>query len=136
LSWLQTLRESGTFVIVGACATGTHVVTALGTERLGLDPLYANLAGYCAAVGISYFGNAWLTFRRPALHGGQFVRFAVVSLLGLLLNQSIVYVLVKLAGWPLWAALIPTVVLVPAFTFTLSKLWAFRSQQESAPTAR
>ncbi len=108
----------------------THVAVALAVEALThVEPLYANFVAYCTAVGISYFGNAWLTFRTTALHGAQFLRFAVVSLLGLLLNQSIVYVLVHLAMWPFWAALIPAVTLVPIFTFFVSKLWAFRPSQ-------
>jgi hypothetical protein len=29
-------------------------------------------------------------------------------------------------GWPLWRALIPVVLIVPAATFVMSKFWAFR----------
>ena len=48
--------------------------------------------GYAASVGVSYFGNSLFTFRRSALHGPQFVRFAVISLAGLAVNQATVFV--------------------------------------------
>lgn len=133
MSLSNTLRQSATFAAIGLLATGAHVVAALSAEAvLDFEPLYANLAGYFSAVGVSYFGHAWLTFRTPALHGAQFLRFATVSLLGLLLNQSIVYVVTHLIGLPLWAALIPATVLVPIFTFVVSKLWAFRGLKDAA----
>ena len=126
---LTTLRQSGAFVIIGLLATGTHASAALGAEALlSLEPLYANLVGYCTAVGVSYFGHAWLTFRTPALQRAQFLRLVAVSLSGLLLNQLIVYVATHVAGWPLWAALIPATLLVPVFTFVVSKLWAFKGR--------
>lgn len=132
MSLVSTLRQSATFAVIGLLATGAHVVAALSAEAaLELEPLYANLVGYFSGVGVSYFGHAWLTFRTPALHGAQFMRFAVVSLLGLLLNQTIVYIVTHLIGLPLWAALIPATVLVPIFTFVVSKLWAFRRPQDA-----
>ena len=61
------------FAVVGALATLTHVAAALAVRELaGFTPLQANFVGYLAAVGVSYLGNARLTFRRRALHGPQF----------------------------------------------------------------
>lgn len=136
MSLPATLRQSGAFVAIGLIATGAHVAAALTAEdMLELPPLYANFVGYCTAVGVSYFGHARVTFGRPALHGAQFLRFVTVSLMGLLLNQLIVYLATHGAGWPLWAALIPATVLVPAFTFLVSKLWAFRAPPSEADGA-
>ncbi|WP_332774123.1 GtrA family protein [Phenylobacterium sp.] len=121
-------RQGGTFVIVGVAATLVHVAVALAArEALGLAPLNANLAGYCAAVGVSYLANARLTFRRPSRNLAQFGRFLAVSLLALGLNQALVYLLVERAGWPFWLALVPVVLAVPTLSFALSKLWAFRA---------
>jgi putative flippase GtrA len=120
-------RQGGAFALIGVLATLVHVVAALSARAgLGLEPLAANLVGYVSAVGFSYLGNARLTFGRPFRDAAQFVRFVLVSLLGLGLNQAIVYLLVERAGWPFWVALGPVVVLVPALSFALSKLWAFR----------
>lgn len=121
-------RQGGTFILVGAAATLVHVAVALLTrEGLGLAPLNANLAGYGAAVGVSYLANARLTFRRPSRNLAQFARFLAVSLLALGLNQGLVYLLVERAHWPFWLALVPVVLAVPALSFALSRLWAFKA---------
>jgi putative flippase GtrA len=125
---VEVARQGGVFAMVGAAATAVHVGTALTAKQFGgLSPLEANLAGYCAAVGVSYLGNAWLTFRRPTRNLAQFGRFLAVSLAALALNQALVYLLVERAGWPFWLALGPVVVMVPVLSFILSRLWAFRS---------
>jgi len=120
-------RELIVFVLVGGAATGCHYLTALAAhDILGIEPFWATFVGYACSVGVSYLGNALFTFRRPALHGPQFVRFVTISLAGLAINQGVVYVGSHMLGWPFWAALIPVVVIVPAATFTLAKFWAFK----------
>ncbi|PZQ64118.1 MAG: polysaccharide synthesis protein GtrA [Phenylobacterium zucineum] len=116
------------FAIIGAAATLTHVVAALAARELGgLSVMEANFAGYLMAVGVSYVGNARLTFRRRALHGPQFLRFIVVSLLGLCVTQGLTWLLAEQWGWPFWAALGVVAVAVPALSFGLSRVWAFRA---------
>lgn len=115
------------FAVVGAAATLTHVVVALAARQAGgLAPMEANFAGYLAAVGVSYVGNARLTFRRRALHGPQFLRFVVVSLAGLAVTQGLTWALAQRLGWPFWGALCVVAVVTPATTFALSRAWAFR----------
>ena len=115
------------FAVVGGLATLTHVAFALAARKLaGLTPLEANLVGYLAAVGVSYLGNARFTFRRAVLHGPQFVRFVVVSLAGLALTQGLTWLLVERLGWPFWAGLGVVAVAVPALSFVLQRIWAFR----------
>ena len=137
---MKLFREINLFVLVGLCATACHYMAALGAHHfLGLGPMTATFAGYLSSVGVSYLGNSRLTFRRPALHGPQFARFATISLAGLAINQAIVFVCAHLWGWPLKLALVPVVIIVPAATFAMSKFWAFRAHlavetaAESAP---
>ena len=119
------------FAIVGTAATLTHVVAALAARELaGLSPLQANFVGYLAAVGVSYLGNARFTFRRAVLQGPQFARFVVVSLAGLALTQALTWLLVEELGWPFWAGLAVVAVAVPALSFLLQRLWAFRRTSE------
>ncbi|HEY1753679.1 MAG TPA: GtrA family protein [Caulobacteraceae bacterium] len=121
------LREINVFVVVGVAATATQVLVSLAAQRwLGVGAVAASVVGYGASVGLSYFGNSLFTFRRPALHGPQFARFATLSLAGLSINLSVVYACTHLMGWPLWLAMIPVVLTVPASTFAMSKFWAFR----------
>ncbi|MCR5873073.1 GtrA family protein [Phenylobacterium sp. J426] len=125
-------RQAVVFAAVGAAATGAHVAAALAFRHLaGLEPLAANLLAYLAAVAVSYLGNARLTFGRPALQGGQFLRFLVVSLFGLGVTQVLTWLLVVEAGWPFAAGLAVVAVVTPAATFTASKLWAFAGPYSS-----
>jgi putative flippase GtrA len=121
------LRQIPVFGLVGLASTATHVGGALAA-RIGLDltPLAANFAGYLCAVGVSYLGNAWLTFRRPAARAGQALRFFIVSLAGLALGQGLTWALTGPLGWPFAVALAVVVLAVAALSFTLSRLWAFR----------
>jgi putative flippase GtrA len=121
------VREINVFAVVGVVATACHAGAALAAQHfLKLGPMSASLIGYVSSVGVSYLGNSLFTFRRPALHGPQFMRFAAISLAGLAINQSIVFVATHLFGWPLKLALVPVVLIVPGSTFLMSKFWAFR----------
>ena len=124
------VREINVFAVVGATSTAINYVGALAAQHLlGLGPLPAGVLGYAMAVGVSYFGNSLLTFRRPAIHAPQFARFAAISLVGLAINLGLVFVGTHTIGWPLWKALIPVVLIVPAATFVMSKFWAFREAE-------
>lgn len=121
-------REGLVFAGVGLAATATHAAVALAVRAaFDASPLDANLAGYLSAVGVSYLGNARLTFGRPALSGRRFLRFLVVSLMGLAAGQAITWALAERLGWPFPAALAVVVVTIPALSFAAAKLWAFRS---------
>ena len=127
-----TAKQLGTFAIVGGMATGTHVVSALVAHEVGgLPPLSANFVGYAFAVLVSYFGNARLTFKRTALHSKQFAKFVAVSLMALALNQLIVFYFTSVLSWSFAWTLAPAVVLVPLFTFVMSRLWAFAEPAKS-----
>jgi putative flippase GtrA len=127
------VREINVFVLVGVAATACQVGVSLAAQHwAGLGPVAASLAGYLASVGVSYLGNSLFTFRRPALHGPQFARFATISLTGLAINLGTVWLCTHALGWPLWLAMVPVVLLVPASTFVMSKFWAFRG---AAPEA-
>lgn len=129
----QLAREGGTFLVVGLAATAAHVTAALAARELAhLAPLTANLCGYGCAVGVSYLGNARLTFRRRAADPAQFARFLATSLAVLALNQGLVWLLVEQAGWPFRWALGPVVVASPVLSFALAKLWAFRPRAGAA----
>ena len=126
-------REGVVFLVVGLAATATNYVAAVGAAQVWkLGSIAAAIVGYLASLAISYFGNSWLTFRRPPLHGPQFARFMAISLAGLAVNLAVVFVGTKVLRWPFRVAEVPVVILVPAATFVMAKFWAFR---EPAPQA-
>jgi len=121
------IREINVFVLVGVLATACQVVLSLAAHRFaGVEAMVASLIGYAGSVGVSYLGNSRFTFRRPALSGRQFAKFATISLTGLAINLTLVFVCTHALAWPLWMAMIPVVLIVPPSTFVMSKLWAFR----------
>lgn len=121
-------RQVPVFVLVGIASTATHLGGAMAASAgLGLSPLMSNFAGYLCALGVSYLGNATLTFRRPVARGGQALRFFVVSLVGLALGQGLTWGLTGPAGWPFPAALAVVALAVAACSFTLQRIWAFRA---------
>ena len=125
------------FALVGGLATAAHVGLALfANTRLDAGPLAANLVGYVGAVLVSYAGNARLTFRRRVFDRAQFLRFSTVSLAGLGLGQALTYVATDAMGLPFQVALVAVVVIVPAFTFVASRLWAFAVAAESRSAPR
>lgn len=122
-AWL----EASWFSVVGLGATLIHVLVALALQHfLGLAPLLANFLAYGSAVSFSYVGNARWTFRGRSHGAPTALRFLLVSLLGLALNQGIVHITVNLLDWPFAGALAVVVMVVPVTIFALSKLWAFR----------
>ncbi len=122
----ETVRQGGTFLIVGLAATAVHAVASLAARQFGhLAPMAATTVGYLCAVGVSYLGNARFTFGRPVLHGAQFVRFLVVSLIGFAANLAITHLFSDVLKWPFLATLGVVVVVIPALSFVASKLWAF-----------
>jgi putative flippase GtrA len=124
------LRELASFGIVGVAATAAQAAIALCTHaRLGLQPVAANGLGYVCSCSVSYLGNAWLTFRRPALHGPTFVRYVGVSIAGLILSEALTFLCADLLGWPFAFALIPVVTLAPLIGFVLSKTYAFADRE-------
>jgi putative flippase GtrA len=125
------VRQGGTFLVVGLAATAVHALASLAAREMGqLTAVQATFVGYLCSVGVSYLGNARFTFGRPALHGPQFVRFLVVSLIGLAANLGVTWLLVNRLGWPFKAALAVIVVVIPALSFAAAKLWAFAARHD------
>ena len=130
----ETVRQGGTFLAVGLAATGVHALAALAARDIGhASAMLATSTGYVCAVGVSYLGNARFTFGRPAMDAAQFARFLVVSLIGFAANLAITHLLADRLKWPFAATLAVIVVIIPALSFTASKLWAFA--ERGAPTA-
>jgi putative flippase GtrA len=128
----ETVRQGGTFLAVGLAATAVHAAASLAARDLGhLVPMMATTVGYLCAVGVSYLGNARFTFGRPVLHGAQFARFLVVSLIGFAANLAITHVLSDRLHWPFPATLGIVVVVIPALSFTASKVWAFAAHEDA-----
>ena len=124
---MQTLRQISRFGFVGIIATAMHVGVGLGLhEGADMRPLWANLIAFCCALGVSFFGQTRLTFPDSAADRSAFVRFSIVAVSGLALNQTIVWAMTSVFGGPYWLALTIIVFTVPGITFLLLKFWALK----------
>ena len=120
------------FASVGVVATAMHAVV-YGLAGKLLDPMLANLIAFLIAFIFSYTGHFLWTFR--AQTQGQQVhkamayqfRFLVVAISGLLLNSIAVWVVIQWLQIDYLYAVVPMVFVVPLVTFSLAKLWAFKS---------
>ena len=123
----QVFRQVMKFLTVGGGATAMHVATALALNGLAnVPPLWANVLAFLAASGVTYFGNWRWTFDAASPHGLAVPRFMALSLSCFAVNQAIVYAFVEWAGRPLWVAMIPVVLVIPALSFWLSRTWIFQ----------
>lgn len=121
-----TFRTASKFILVGFAATAVHVLVALTCyEIFEISAFTANFVAFFCAVLFSYSGHYRWTFLSRGNHQIQLPKFAVVAVLGLLLNQSIVYVMVDEFGFPYRSVLLLIIIVVPLLSYTLSDKWVF-----------
>ncbi|MBX7457686.1 GtrA family protein [Qipengyuania sp. 1NDH17] len=122
---MRLVRQLLSFGSVGMLATLAHVAVAYALlTATSINPYAANLAGFLSAVGISFVGNARVTFAYSEAWWPALARFAVVSLTSLGLTTAILAV-VEARALPHWTYVLATLAIVPPLTFLLSKFWVF-----------
>ena len=124
---MQALKQLSRFGFVGVMATAVHVGVGLGLhEGIGMPPFWANLIAFTCALSVSFYGQTRLTFPGSTADRRAFMRFSVVAVSGLGLNQLIVWVMTSVFSYPYWLALVVIIFTVPGVTFLLLKFWALR----------
>jgi putative flippase GtrA len=114
------------FASVGVVATATHVAVGLGLHNLlGVQPLMANLVAFLCATSWSCVGNWSWTFDKRSRLSAAVPRYLALSTCCFGLNQTIVYVVTQLWHLPYLVALLPVVLLVPGFSFWMSRSKVF-----------
>jgi putative flippase GtrA len=130
------VKQFGRFAVVGLVATLVHVaVVVVLVEAAGSAPLLANAIAFALALAVSYAGNHQWTFRARGNHRRHFPRFATTAGLGLLLNQTIMYVMIEGLGQDYRVALALVVLVVPLLSFLLNRLWSFSAEDSTRTMA-
>jgi putative flippase GtrA len=143
--WLANprLQEFLRYSVVGFSSTVIDFgVLALLTNVWSWHPLAANPISFVMGVTNGFIWNRYWTFR-GARHDepvGQYVRFVLVNLGGVLIDQSILAgalawgpgagLTLNVAKWGGKVAAIPFVV---AWNFTANVRWTFRRRRPSVP---
>lgn len=132
----KILRQLVVFGLVGIVATAAHYLVALGChEALGLNLYAANLAGYSSAVTVSYIGHGKLTFQ-AVLNQAVLQRFLIVSLSAFCASEGLLAALEAGFQLPHRLSLAIVVLIIPAISFVLNKLWVYRVTHASHPSIK
>ena len=114
------------YAVAGGLGTAAHLgVLVLCVEVLGLGVVAGSVAGFCAALAVSYGLNRFWTFRGGRRQSGRFWRYALVCLGGLVINTGLVVALVEGLRWPYLLAQLSVIFVVPVSNFVFSRYWAF-----------
>ena len=125
--FMQLMRFAG----VGGLATLVHVSVALiANSVFGLEGLTANFAGFTAAVLLSYFGHARITFQTRPDHTQHMPRFLFVSLVGLMTSSSVVWLITERMGQGFGLSMVLVAIAVPLASFLAMKFWVFAQHRQ------
>jgi putative flippase GtrA len=128
-------RQLFFFVAVGCCAAFTHMsVVVLLVEVFGWPAAVSNIAAFCVAFCVSFNGHARFTFPQPPEARAEACRrFIIIALTAFTLNQLSYTYALTLFGPELYLPILFVVLLcVAAFTFTMSRYWAFALRKQTA----
>ena len=122
------LKQFSTFVAVGVLATATHYLCALGLiEGVDANVYLGNLGGYLAAVGVSFLGHSWLTFRQP-LSRAALQRFVPASLSTLATSQLVLWALQAGTSLPPRLTMALAVLVSVVQSYLINRWWVYRQR--------
>jgi putative flippase GtrA len=117
------------FSWIGALSTGLHFLSlGLLVEQVGLDPVVASCTGFLVLVLLNYYLNYRYTFRSDVPHVAALPRFAVVSMTGLVINASLMYILHSVLDVNYWIAQTVATGTVLVWNFCGNLMWSFRGK--------
>jgi len=125
----QTVREFMRYFVAGTLAFGVDFAVLIGlTELTQVSYLLANVAGFCLGLGVSYgLSVGWVfSTRRMQCAVSEFGIFLLVGLLGLLVNELVIWGLTDGAGLHYALAKIGATGVVFVLNFALRKIILFR----------
>ncbi|MEJ7668728.1 MAG: GtrA family protein [Casimicrobiaceae bacterium] len=124
---MQLSRQFALFVIMGALATGTHILClTLLVELSGWPPVSASCIGAIAGALVSYWLNYHHTFRSTRPHQAALSRFLIVAVVAFIVNGALLAGMLRSFGPHYLLAQVLTTLIVLIFTFSAGRLWAFR----------
>lgn len=120
-------RQFVGFASVGGIATGIqYTLLIVLREFFGVYAVYASAIAYAISAVLNYLMKYHWVFSSQCKHREAAPRYASISLLGLGLNTSAMYLLAGLAGWHYLIAQVCATALVLVWGFFASALWTFK----------
>ncbi|MFM0222412.1 GtrA family protein [Paraburkholderia dipogonis] len=125
-------RQFVRYIVAGGLGTLAHLaVLAACVELLGWRPVGGAVAGFCAALLISYGLNYQWAFQSRRSRVAGFWRYVVVSLGGLCLNTGMVFALVNYAHCNYFSAQLYVIAIVPVCNFLINRYWTFDAARQT-----
>ncbi len=123
--------QAGRYLVAGGLGTLVHLgLMTFCVELMGMTPVAGAVAGFVAAVMVSYGLNHHWTFQSSRSPLQSFWRFLVISIMGLLMNAGMMHSLVHYLGWWYLNAQLSVILIVPATNFLLNRYWSFSAKAE------
>ena len=126
----KTLRElitASKFAAVGLAATAIHVFMVwLLMDIFSLPPFLANTPAFLTAFGFSYMGHYHWSFKAQPRQGNSFRRFILIAGSAFLLNNVLLVYMLEKAYFSEMVSVIVSIFIIPLYTFTGSRFWAFK----------
>jgi putative flippase GtrA len=116
--------------VVGGFGTVIHlVIIFLFVEYFKLTPIVSSVAGFFIVLVVSYFLNRFWTFQTKNTNRFQFIKYVIVSVIGLVINISIMYITIDILLWPYLLGAITMSFFVALTNFILNQVWTFNNNQ-------
>ena len=125
------------FAVVGAVGTVVNLAVLKLTLLLWgqfnestpfVVEAFASGLAFTVAVVNNYLLNRWWTFRSSGTMGPEFLKFLVVSICGLVLNELVFWVFRAQLDLHVMVSQLLAIACVLPFNFIVNKLWSFRGQ--------
>ena len=123
------------FAVVGAIGTVVNLAVLKLTLMLWgqfnestpfVVEAFASGLAFAVAVVNNYLLNRWWTFRSSGTMGPEFLKFLVVSIAGLVLNEVVFYAFRAQLHVNVLVSQLLAIACVLPFNFADNKLWSFR----------
>ncbi len=115
------------YAIAGSVSTVLYfVLVVVLVELAGLDPVVSAVAVFVLLSILVYVVNRSWVFESTRSHRSAFPRFVLVSVVGILLNATIMHATVHILHWWYVVGLGIATLVVPPTNFLLNRYWAFR----------
>lgn len=127
---LRELRLGARFGIVGVLATLTHfAVLAAMLSVMQAGPVLANTVAYVLALGVSFLGHHFWTFRSKASLLASFLRFFGASGSAFVISTLLLLLMIRVFRLPDALAAFLSATTIPAMTYGASRLLVFRHRR-------
>lgn len=113
------------FAAVGLCATAVHTLIFTALVGAGLSGILSNLLSFSVAWCVSFFGHSRFTFEVSDIRFDQSRRFLATSVIGLISNSIIAFLIVDYLVLNPWIAVLLMITVTPVMVFVLLKTWVF-----------